>query len=438
MIKQTERKFTIVAISVISLVLLLLLILINTISIVGNIQRADATLNRLVDDPGYSSNERPPKGDKPGNQQEDIIKNDTKANDSMDNLEKPAVLFGDEFKEKRDTKKDFNRSFEVILGKDLSFVSSDVGKIDMFEDTVAYNMALLATKDNQKYGFIEGFRYLKTDTPEHIKVRFLDYSFERQSELNFLLVSVSAYFGTIILVTVLVILFLKPVMKPIRESYARQKQFITDASHELKTPLTIISTDMQLIEMENGPSNWSRSVNNQVERLNNLTNELVTLSRMNEEDIQIIMEPVNLTDLVNDVVIGFEPAIKAGGKALKIDIKDNVKVKGDYDSLERVMSILLSNALKYSDDQGMISVSLINKNKKVHLSVQNSVESIIKGNHNQFLQRFYRSDASRNSKTGGFGIGLAVAKSTVEAHRGTIEVNSFDEKSLEVMIVFKV
>jgi signal transduction histidine kinase len=398
MIKQMESKFTIVAISVVSLVFLLLIILVNGFTIRENTQQADNSLDKLAELP-Y------------------------------------GIL--DDFRERGHGDKEENRSFGVVVDNNLELVSTNAELKNIVEDDTSYEMALLAIEEDEKYGFVEDYRYLRIVEDDQIKVIFLDYSFERQAELNFIFVSIGAYFAAILLVVFLVIILLKPVMKPIKESYAKQRQFITDASHELKTPLTIISTDMELIEMENGPSDWIVSVNKQVERLNALTNELVTLSRMNEENIKIEMSEINISDIVNDVVMGFEPAVLAKGKKIEANIEDDLIIKGNYDSIERVMSILLSNALKYSDAQGIIRVDLHQKGKRVTLMVMNSVDYIEKGDHYEFFERFYRSDASRNSKTGGFGIGLAVARSIVEEHRGKIEVRSGDEKSIEISITLK-
>jgi signal transduction histidine kinase len=412
MIKQMERKFTIVAIAVVSIVLLVLIIFVNLISMRENIHRADNSLDKLVEIP-YD------------------VKRDSKLGEAI-----PEDVFNADYKDKGHDK-ELNRSFVVVLDNNLDLISTNASLKYIEEDNISFEMALQAVEDGQEYGFVEDYRYIKIQEANQIRVVFLDYSFERQAELNFIFVSIGAYFTAILLVVVLVIILLKPVMKPIKESYVKQRQFITDASHELKTPLTIISTDMELIEMENGPSDWIKSVNNQVERLNALTNELVTLSRMNEEEIQIEMGEVNLSDIVNDVVMGFEPAIAAKGKNFEVNIEENITIKGNYDSLERVMSILLSNALKYSDEHGIVRVDLSQKGKKVNLSVMNSVDYIEKGNHDEFFNRFYRSDLSRNSKTGGFGIGLAVAKSTIQEHRGKIEVWSSDEKSIEIVITLK-
>lgn len=423
MIKQMERRFTIVAISVVSSVLLILIILVNGISIGGNIIRADSSLERLAVgapiEPGLPI--------------------------QVVGEEKPEPIAESEmdfsklvFKDKRDAFKEENRSFEVIIQSDMELVSTNANEKNMFTDDLAYEMAIEVVGEAREKGFIDDFRYLVIEEENEIKVLFLDYSFEKQSELNFMMASIGVSIIALIVVTGLVLLFLKPVMKPIKESYKKQKQFITDASHELKTPLTVISTDIEILEMENGPSDWTRSVKKQVERLSSLTNELVTLSRLNEEDSGLVKVEINLSDIVNDVIMGFEPAIIAKKKSLETHIEDDIRLKGHHDSMERVLSILLHNALKYSDDNGSINIELIQKSKKVKLKVTNSVDQIEAGPHNEFFERFYRSDASRNSENGGFGIGLAVARTIVEDHRGKIEAISTDEKSLTINITLKI
>jgi signal transduction histidine kinase len=387
------------------------MIAINVISISTNVRNADDSLNRIAAE-GLQDLKIAPK-------QEKFSLMDIFDSDNGDN---------------RFLAKEDNRSFKVLIDEELSLVSTNVDDKNIIEDDTAYALALQALEDNNGYGFVDEYRYMVIKEADYYKIIFLDYSFEKQSEVNFMVVSLGIFILSIILVAILVRIFMKPVMKPIREAYCKQKQFITDASHELKTPLTVIATDIQLIEMEKGSSNWTKSIINQVERLKALSNDLVTLSRMEEENIQLQMSEVNLSEIVNDVVMGFEPAIKAGGKRFIGKIEEAVTVIGNYDALEKVMSVLMHNALKYSNQNGMIQVDLYKKGKNVQLSVTNSTDHIEKGNHDEYFRRFYRGDKSRNSNSGGFGIGLAVAKSTIEEHKGKIEAKSHDGRSLTILI----
>lgn len=413
MIRRLEKRFRIVAISVISLVLLVLLLVVNIMNISSNIRHADDTLKAMTSQEHSENYKYKDHDDKP-----------------------PSDILSDDNKDKRESYREVNRSFDVILDSDFNLLETNAPGKNIINRDTAYDLAMKVVDNNSTSGFIKGFRYLKIDQDQNIKIAFLDYSFERRLELNLLIQSSLIYIGSIGLVTILVSVFLRPVMKPIKESYAKQKQFITDASHELKTPLTIISTDMELIKMEHGESEWTDSVDNQVKRLNSLTNELVSLSRMNEEDIKPEMKDVDLSSIVSDVVMGFEPAIEARGKTIDIDIKENVHVIGNYDALERVISIIMNNALKHSNENGHIYVKL-SHDKKTQLIFRNTVNNIEAGSHEEFFERFYRGDVSRNSRLGGFGIGLSIAKSIIEEHRGKVEAMSHDATSLDIVITLK-
>jgi signal transduction histidine kinase len=396
MIKKMEKRFTIVAISVISLVLLLLVLAVQVISSNINVKKADIILRNIA--------------------------------------EKNSDMFFDKSESMGFIDMESIKSFSVVISQDgasEAFVTNGTGFID---EEVAVSMTLAVVDEDSNNGFIDGFRYLIVKEEDIVSVYFLDYSFEQESARNFLLISLAVYALLVLLVGILVKIFMKFVMRPIKESYEKQKQFITDASHELKTPLTIIATDMQLIEMESGSTKWVKSVNKQVERLTMLSNDLVVLSRMDEKSTQLKLKELDLSDLVSDVVYGFEPALLATGKELQTEITDGIRIYGNYDALEKVMFILMENSLKYSSKDALIRVKLWKKNKGFGLLVENTVAFIDEGSHNEFFERFYRGDKSRNSKIAGFGIGLAVAKSIVEQHNGQIEAYSPDCER----IVFKI
>lgn len=393
MIKKMERRFTIVAISVISLVLLFLVLAVQLVSNQVNIRKADLILTTIASESS-----------------EMIFGN-------MGTIDMKSL-----------------RSFSVTVALEGDEASYEISSNDYVEEDIAMTMALDVIEKGKPNGFIDEFRYLIIEEDNRASIYFLDYSFEQASAMSFMWVSLVVYGISVLLVGLLVKVFMKFVMRPIKESYEKQKQFITDASHELKTPLTVISTDMQLIEMESGPTKWVKSVNKQVQRLTTLSNELVLLSTMDETSNELVFEGFNISDLVSDVVYGFEPAIVAGGRFLETAIEDGIKMEGNYDALEKVMSILMENALKYGSANGEVKVKLWRKGKGLGLSVENTVDAIDEGDHSAYFERFYRADQSRNSKTGGFGIGLAVAKSVVEQHHGKIVSYSPDNHR----IVFRI
>lgn len=396
MIKKMERRFTIVAVSVISLVLLILVLAVQVISSNVNVRKADIILSSMAEE------------------NSDMFFARTESIGSLD-----TETF---------------RSFSVVIPQDGESEAFETSGTGFVEEDFAVSMALNVVEQDVSNGFFDGYRYLIVKEKDFTSVYFLDYSFEQESASNMLMVSLIVYGLLVLFVWFLVKVFMKFVMRPIKESYEKQKQFITDASHELKTPLTVIATDMQLIEMESGNTKWVKSVNKQVERLTTLSNDLVVLSRMDEKSNQLEHKDMNLSDLVSDVVYGFEPALLADGKKLQTEIPDGIKINGDYDAIENVMSILMENSLKYSSKGAVVRVELLKRNKGIALMVENTVNNIDEGSHSEYFERFYRADKSRNSKTGGFGIGLAVAKSIVEQHNGKIEAYSPDSEK----IIFKV
>lgn len=409
MIKRLKRRFTLVAVSVISLVLLLILVTVNGVSRNSNIRNADHALEQLA-----------------GSQEADIHFN-------TDNKDDQPPL--DAFRiDKRPLDKEFKRSFTCITDSDMNIIFSNGSARDFLNDETELSLVEEAASQNTSSGFADEYRFLKIEEGDTVRYIFLDYSFEHSTEMNLLMISIGVYLGAVFLFWILVLIFLRPVMKPIEASLNKQRQFITDASHELKTPLTVIATNMQIIDMEGNSSEWTDNVSKQVERLKYLTDEMVNLARMDEVDITLPKEDFNFSDLVNDVVMGFEPAILAEEKTIEVKVADDVKVFGNYDALEKVVSVLMNNALKYSNSKGHIEIDLHKKSKKISFSVTNTTDFIEEGKHNELFERFYRGDASRNSETGGFGIGLAVATSTIEEHNGKIEAIGLSDKRLMIQI----
>lgn len=221
------------------------------------------------------------------------------------------------------------------------------------------------------------------------------------------------------------------------ESYEKQRQFITDASHEIKTPLTIIDANIEVLEMEHGENQWTKSTRNQVKRLTSLTQQLITLSKMDEEKNILERVEFSLSDAVLESVKSFEALIKTQNKKMDVEIEEDIFYFGDEMTIRQMIGILMDNAVKYSIDEGRIRVLLKRKGKKVQLQFFNETEAIPQGKQDVLFERFYRLDTSRNSETGGSGIGLSVAKAIVVSNKGKISAYSTDGNSLTVEIVLQ-
>ena len=225
-------------------------------------------------------------------------------------------------------------------------------------------------------------------------------------------------------VFILVVLLSKRAIEPVAESYEKQKRFITDAGHEIKTPLTIIDADTSILEMEYGENEWLDDIQVQTKRLAGLTNDLIYLSRMEEKQTKTTMIEFPFSEVISEEAQSFQGLAKVKGKNFMVDIEPMLSLKGDEKTIRQLISILLDNAA--------------HKGKNIILSIYNTSQPLTKENIDHLFDRFYRTDESRNSKTGGYGIGLSVAKAVVEAHHGKIVASSEDGNSLLITVILKI
>lgn len=234
---------------------------------------------------------------------------------------------------------------------------------------------------------------------------------------------------------ILLLLLSKRIVRPVAESYEKQKQFITDAGHELKTPLTIIGADADLAEMEWGENQWIQDIRRQTQRLTELTQDLIYLSRMEEEGLSLQSIDFPLSDVAEEMAHSFLPLAQNQGKRLEIAVQPMLSFRGDEKSIRQLCSILLDNALKYSPQEGELLFRLEKQGKNILLSVSNTTSQPIKKEELCHLfDRFYRTDPSRNSLIGGYGLGLSIARSIVTAHKGKIRAESPQESVLTIQV----
>lgn len=238
-----------------------------------------------------------------------------------------------------------------------------------------------------------------------------------------------------ITVLILVITFSKIVLRPVAQSYEKQRQFITDAGHELKTPLTIIDANTEVIEMENGESQWTKSIRNQVERLTSMVGQFITLSKMEEKNENFHKTDISLNIILNESLEPFDAVFLSKNIKINTFSEKDIHISGDEKLLRQLFEILIDNAAKYASENSTFSISMKRKSRKNMLTFENESNTISEGNLDILFDRFYRTDASRNSATGGSGIGLSVAKSIVTLHGGTIHAKSDDGKKIQIIIL---
>lgn len=320
------------------------------------------------------------------------------------------------------------RYFVLRYQDDGTLVQADLANIASVteEDITPYLAAAVA--HGAGYGSYGSYRYYVTRTGEGRNMAvFLDGYQQLRAVGLVLLWSLAADVVCILLVVVLVVLLSRRAIDPVVRSAEKQKQFITDASHELKTPITVISTCLRVLEMETGKQKWIDKAMAQTEKLTSLVNSLVTLSRMDEEDSPLRMEEFPVSDAVRETAETFVDFAASKGHELRLSITDGLTYRGDEYAVRQLVSILLDNAVKYALPDSPIEFSLEKVKRGVVLRSSNACEDVAPENAQKLFDRFYRADQSRSSGSG-FGIGLSIARSIAEGHHGSIRAIVDDGK----------
>lgn len=418
-------------------------------------------IHTLKEPPSGRTDVQPPEDMNPA----DLNENDINENDINENdLKRHGISPESQF----DT-----RYFTVTINSKGDVENIDTSKIASVssENAAQYAKKLWKSgkKGDGKNGFSESFKYLTVGEGGSTMYIFLSCQRELSTIRTYVLASVGISVFGLAVVFVMIYFFSGKILKPVSESYEKQKRFITDASHEIKTPLTIIDANTEVIEMMEGENEWTSSTRKQVARLTSLTEKLVFLSRMDEEATKLEMLEFSLSDAILDTAEPFKAIARTKGKKLTIDVTDGILYTGDEKTIRQLVSILLDNAMKYSGcsnasfEKGNINKTNLNKTTQTQndcvttinpapeieislkpsgknriITVWNTVDetaNIKKGRQDMLFERFYRTDTSHNSKTGGFGIGLSAAYAIVKAHKGKITAESKDGRSIKFTIV---
>ena len=325
------------------------------------------------------------------------------------------------------------RHFTVFFDKQGEVARTNTESIYSITEETAIKYAESVLSDKDARGWKDNYRYKVFATEMGKGVVFVDGSMSRSSLMQSMTIAGLVLLGCAALVLILIFLLSKKAVKPIAESYEKQKQFITDANHELKTPLTLILANLDIAEAELGKNEWLDDIRSEGHRMTELVNQLVALSRMDEEGQPLNITEVALGKLVADTVTEFEPLAKERGKALTSNIEKGISYCGDEALLHRLVGILMDNAIKYCDQGGEIAVNL-HKGRKIVLVVENTYASVGEIELDRLFDRFYRADKARKF-TGGYGVGLSMAKAIVEKHNGEITAYKKDATHIGFKIV---
>ena len=399
MIKRAKKRFILLALTVVAAVIIVIVAGIDVATYLDMKDDADRVLSFLEGaEPGLPPEGAP--GDLPGKGQQP----------RQGRFEKPKDLPVE----------------TAFSSRYFTVVCANGAIVDVNLDNVAFvtpeEIAGYVAKATGTRGFVGNYRYKVSEEGGMSVYTFLDCEKEIDSCRTFVVNSAIVTAIGLAVIALLIILLSGKVLAPVEESYRKQKQFITDAGHELKTPLTVIGANAELLEMDLGEDNeWLRSIKGQVAKLGKLTKELVFLSRMDEADAVIARAPFSLESALEDCIAGFKEAAAVAGKEI-LPALTEVQVTANEEMIRRAVGLILDNAIKYAESD-RIGVALRKEGKWAVIEETNA-SSLPKGAHPELFERFYRPDSSRNAATGGHGIGLSVVKSVLEAHGGAATCES--------------
>lgn len=327
------------------------------------------------------------------------------------------------------------RFFSVLVNADGYAQHIDIQHIASFSEKEAIEYARTTVSEARESGKSQGFfkknrasyaYMIKHNGDGSFLIVILDCTRDVAAVTSFM--RYSLWFGVICVVLYVIILaaMCNVAIRPFVRNMENQKRFITNAGHELKTPIAIISANAEAIEMLNGQSQWTDSILKQVRRLSNLIQDLIMLSKMGERSqVDLVITDVDLSETVHSVADSFQQLAIDAEKTLTTAIADGVHVKGDSKCLYELVNILVDNAVKYCDDKGTIDVSLrrARLGKGAVVAVTNTYADGANVDYSRFFERFYRGDTSHNSQKAGYGIGLSMAEELTKLMGGKINVS---------------
>ena len=319
------------------------------------------------------------------------------------------------------------RFFMVTLSPDGSMIRANLNQIAAVDDTEAALLGRKAAESGKEYGFTGCyiFKVIQSENDPKVHIIFLDWQEKLTSLKNFAVIS--AVMGAIGLgATFLIVLWLsKRAIRPVVLSAKKQQQFITDASHELKTPLSAISVNMEVLGMEVGENEWITSTNEQIGMLRKLVDQLICTARLDEEaSLYGEKQELDFSELVTDAATCFTPMAEAAGRTIEANVPEGITLLGNEELLRRMLSVLCDNAVKHASGEGSIELSLSAKPKTITLRIQNpwphAKDSAI---YERMFDRFYKADPARSKDSirNGFGVGLSIARKAAQWHGGTIK-----------------
>ena len=319
--------------------------------------------------------------------------------------------------------------FSVTIDPEGNIHPSDSGLFDLSDEELVRDLVQTAKESEDRRGILSAYRlrYDRFSTPQGQVIIFMDISGEMETVKGLLQLCLGIGLLSFCAFLIISILLANWAIRPVETAWNQQKQFVADASHELKTPLAVIMTNAELLQ-ESGYSHqeqqrFSSSILTMTRQMRGLVESLLDLARADNSTLKMDFVPLDLSELIQDTLLLFEPVYFEKGLQLQSDIPSRIQVRGSSSHLQQVLEILLDNGLKYAAPGSTVEVCLARQGKRCILSVASAGEELSPGDLKNIFRRFYRVDPSR-SRTGSYGLGLSIAQSIVSAHGGRIWAQS--------------
>ena len=338
----------------------------------------------------------------------------------------PVIPRPDDFKPDFNTTPSFNLStfYTVAISGDGQVLEIKNNSPTIYSDDYLSKLAVGIIKGNKITGSKNNLAFYKTNKDGYTLVVFKDNTVINEGAMT--LFRYTLIFGAFALVLFffLAVYLAQKIVAPLEKSYKKQKQFISDAGHELKTPVSVVSANAELLSRELKDNKWLKNIQYENERMGILVGQLLQLART--ENVKTQKERIDFSRLVAGEALPFESVAFEKGLMLNCNITENIIVEGDSTKLKQIVSILLDNAIRYSKDDGEVVLNLTKEHSVAKLRVINNGMEIPKEHREQIFERFYRIDTTRNSEDKHYGLGLAIAKAITTSHKGSISVDCYD------------
>lgn len=337
-------------------------------------------------------------------------------------------------------------TFTVNLDADNNIIDAKGPLFDLTDKKVLCQIVDTCIESQDHTGIIPdtNLRYLKMPTDTGTRIAFVDRQMETTTLSALIKTSLLVGLGSLLAFFFISLYLAKWALQPVAKAWEQQKQFVADASHELKTPLAVILANAGIVlshpeQTVGNQAKWIEYIQIEAKRMNTLVENLLFLAKTDDSKPKSILSQVNLSDIVTGAVLPFESVIFEQNKILLTNIESELYVNGDENRLKELINILLDNACKYADERGIITIELAEKaDNKVKLSISNTGTYIPKDQIDQIFERFFRVDKSRVREQGGYGLGLSIAKSIVGMHNAKISVQSTPEAGTTFNVTFPV